>query len=37
MNYVGFPGLGLSFNINPVAFTLFGKDIYWYEIGRAHV
>ena len=32
MNYVGFPGLGLSFNINPVAFTLFGKDIYWYGI-----
>ncbi len=31
-NYVAFPGLGLSFNINPVAFTLFGKDVYWYGI-----
>ncbi len=30
--YVGFPGLGLSFNINPVAFTVFGKEIYWYGI-----
>ena len=31
-NYVGFPGLGLKFNIDPVAFTLFGKDIYWYGL-----
>ncbi len=31
-NYVGFPGLGLEFNINPVAFNLFGKNIYWYGI-----
>ncbi len=30
--YVGFPGLGFSFNINPVAFTVFGKEIYWYGI-----
>ena len=31
-NYVAFPGLGLEFNINPVAFTVFGKDIYWYGL-----
>lgn len=31
-NYIGFPGLGLEFNVNPVAFTLFGKDVYWYGI-----
>ncbi len=30
--YVGFPGLGLDFKINPVAFTIFGKEIYWYGI-----
>ncbi len=32
INTVGFPGLGIEFNINPVAFNLFGKDIYWYGI-----
>ena len=31
-NYIGFPGFGLSFNIDPVAFTLFGKDVYWYGV-----
>lgn len=30
--YVGFPGLNLSFNLNPVAFNLFGKDVYWYGV-----
>ena len=29
---VSFPGLGLDFNINPTAFTLFGIDIQWYGI-----
>ncbi len=29
---IQFPGLGLEFNINRVAFSLFGKDIYWYGI-----
>ena len=29
---MGFPGLRLNFNINPVAFNIFGKDIYWYGI-----
>lgn len=32
MATVRFPGLGLEFNINPVAFSIFGKDIYWYGI-----
>lgn len=32
MNPITFPGLGLEFTIDPVAFTLFGKDIYWYGI-----
>ena len=27
-----FPNLNLSFDINPIAFNLFGKDIYWYGI-----
>ena len=27
---INFPGLGLSFNFSPIAFTLFGRDIYWY-------
>ena len=32
MKPILFPNLGLEFNINQVAFTLFGKDIYWYGI-----
>lgn len=32
VNKIGFPGLGISFEINRVAFNLFGKDIYWYGI-----
>ncbi len=32
MNIVTFPGLGLEFELNRVAFTLFGKDIYWYGV-----
>ena len=32
MNYVAFPGLGLEFNISPVAFVIFGKNVYWYGI-----
>lgn len=32
INQIGFPGLGINFNINPVAFTVFGKEIYWYGI-----
>lgn len=29
---ITFPELGLSFDPSPVAFTVFGKDIYWYGI-----
>lgn len=29
---IGFPGLGLEFEMNRVAFTLFGKEIYWYGL-----
>ena len=32
MNPIKFPGLGLEFHINRVAFTVFGKDIYWYGV-----
>lgn len=31
-NVIGFPGLNLEFTINRVAFTLFGKDIFWYAL-----
>ena len=29
---VAFPGLGLEFTLNRVAFTLFGQNIYWYAL-----
>ena len=33
MTQVAFPGLGIkAFSLNPVAFTLFGKEVYWYGI-----
>jgi len=32
MNPIRFPGLGLEFLIDPVAFTILRKDIYWYGI-----
>ncbi len=32
MNPIEFPGLGLEFHIQRVAFNLFGKDVYWYGI-----
>ncbi len=31
-NVIGFPGLGLTLNVNRVAFTVLGKEIYWYAI-----
>lgn len=31
-NTIGFPGLGLEFTINRVAFTIFGKEIFWYAL-----
>jgi len=32
MNPITFPGLGLEFQIDRVAFTILGKPIYWYGI-----
>lgn len=32
MNTVSFPGLGLSFTLNRVAFPVFGHAIYWYGV-----
>lgn len=32
INIVTFPGLGLSFELNRVAFTLFGRPVYWYGL-----
>lgn len=29
---IAFPGLGLEFTLNSVAFTIFGKEIYWYGL-----
>lgn len=31
-NTIGFPGLGLEFTVNRVAFQLFGWNIYWYGL-----
>lgn len=32
MNPITFPGLGITVHIQRVAFSFFGKDIYWYGI-----
>ena len=32
INFIEFPALGLSFEIDRIAFSLFGKDVYWYGI-----
>lgn len=32
MNYIAFRGMGVEFNINPVAVNIFGREIYWYGI-----
>lgn len=32
VNQVTFPGLGLDFELNRVAFVLFGKNVYWYGV-----
>lgn len=32
MNPITFPGLGLTFQLERVAFTVFGHNIYWYGI-----
>mgnify|MGYP000636385226 FL=1 len=31
-NLVQFPGLGLSFELSRVAFSIGGMDIYWYGV-----
>ena len=31
-NTVFFPGLGLEFELNRVAFSVFGHNIYWYGV-----
>ncbi len=31
-NLIAFPKLGLEFLVNRVAFSLFGKEIYWYAL-----
>ncbi len=31
-NIIAFPGLGLEFTVSRVAFTVFGKEIFWYAI-----
>lgn len=32
LSAITFPGIGLTLNLSPVAFSVFGKDIYWYGI-----
>ena len=32
MTEVSFPKLGIHFNVNSVAFKLFGIDVYWYGV-----
>jgi len=32
MNYIGFPGLGISLHISPVAFHIGSWPIYWYGL-----
>lgn len=32
VNNITFPRLGLNFDISPVAFTVLGKDVYWYAL-----
>lgn len=31
-NNISFPGLGIDFNISPIAFSIGNKSIYWYAI-----
>ena len=32
INIIEFPALNLSFEINRIAFSFLGKDVYWYGI-----
>lgn len=29
---IAFPNIGLDFNISSIAFSLFGRDVYWYGV-----
>ena len=31
-NFISFPKMGITFNIDPVAFEIFGFSVYWYGI-----
>lgn len=31
-NSISFPKLGISLNVNPIAFTVFGHEIHWYAL-----
>lgn len=32
MNSVGFPGLGINLELNRIAFSIFGANVYWYAL-----
>jgi len=32
INQVSFPGLGLQFTVNRIAFTVLGRPVYWYGV-----
>lgn len=32
VNQIGFPAFNLDFTVNRVAFTVFGREIYWYAL-----
>ena len=32
MNIISFPNIGITFNINPIAFSIGSKGIYWYAL-----
>lgn len=32
VNTIAFPGLGLSFEVNRIAFTMFSRPVFWYAI-----
>ena len=32
VNTIAFPGLGLSFEVSRIAFTVFSKPVFWYAL-----